>query len=1164
MKPAIFISAVAAIAGLPTANAQPQGLYNSGALSIPKGAVVYVRGNVVNAGGGALNILNHGELHLTGDLVNEAGVLFRASSSGVDTVGGAAVKVSGGAVRFVGQDTQRIVQRSASQGVLLNDLYHSNHLLLQGGSINVVGGLHFNGAHHIFNGGHHIRLFEQDSIHHDLCRGYLSGECNSSRLYGSGKLYSITNDPARWQQLDSLGIGGIPRALYESIGAVRVVRADSAIGETGDGSLLRYFDLTTYGSNAPVGGLTLSYLPSQQTAYNAADEHLAIFQKELTNASLSDRYRRLASRVNAATLQVTATDTVRLIARQPARFTLASTLCANPPRVSLGEDVDVCYGSPVTLKAALGSYDHNNRGAYLYRWSHGEISERVALDALQPNSATAYSVEVEDRFGCRGWDTVTVRCHPLPAIDSVVVGPRALLCENQPAALYAAASGCEGPLRYSWRITQDKSTFERAIDSVWGALLLHEPLAPGDYSVSLRCTSGMGCASAASRRISVEQLPAVRMSWTRKSEYAYELRNESTFYSATQGARWAIDGAPAPMPEGLYTFADTGLHTVRLVANGAACTDSADAPLRVTPYGAPAFTTPKDEYCAGEAVAYANTSRISGVSVAYTWYFGDGSMSQEPQPQKAYARAGAFTDTLAATFPDGAVKRATRTIRVNPIPRAGFDADSVHTCGLSYRLTARDEAAYLWSTGSTSSSIVATQRGAYRVTLTSPQGCSSADSIYVALNAALKIDMGGSPEACGSARLDAQNPGSAYLWSDGSASRVLEVAQSGVYGVRVTQPNGCTDSASVAVTVHPLPSARLGSGSLTLCENSRITLAPPYAPENAYRWSTGSAEPAIAVEQPGEYSVQVSNGACSSADTVRVYLLPAQAVSLGGNRFLCSAEPAIFSLPEYLTSSRVRWYRMGDGLVSDGLMGELVGEQASYITAQPGVYSVQLTYPNGCTVGDTARVEHADAGVFVDFLVASEAVVGDTLLMVDFSFPNVTQRTWTISDGFTSHEQLLYHAFYIPGDKIVTLTAGNEQCASQRSKRISIADKISNGNGGDAGGGGEYGEADSAYLFPADSAPASRQNVAKYVEIETLKAYPNPSGGAFYVEVKLSTAADMLIEVYSVTGALIRRIPVRGAAEHTEQLSFDDAQTNLYVVLVRAGSERKTVKVIRE
>ncbi|MDR0687755.1 MAG: T9SS type A sorting domain-containing protein [Prevotellaceae bacterium] len=95
--------------------------------------------------------------------------------------------------------------------------------------------------------------------------------------------------------------------------------------------------------------------------------------------------------------------------------------------------------------------------------------------------------------------------------------------------------------------------------------------------------------------------------------------------------------------------------------------------------------------------------------------------------------------------------------------------------------------------------------------------------------------------------------------------------------------------------------------------------------------------------------------------------------------------------------------------------------------------------------------------------------------------------------------------------------------------------------------------------MPACAVPKKRQVRGD----REVKVYPNPSSGTFYVAVKLNMAADMLIELYSVTGALMRRIPVRSAIEHTEPISFAGNQASLYMVLVRAGSERKAVKILR-
>jgi hypothetical protein len=81
------------------------------------------------------------------------------------------------------------------------------------------------------------------------------------------------------------------------------------------------------------------------------------------------------------------------------------------------------------------------------------------------------------------------------------------------------------------------------------------------------------------------------------------------------------------------------------------------------------------------------------------------------------------------------------------------------------------------------------------------------------------------------------------------------------------------------------------------------------------------------------------------------------------------------------------------------------------------------------------------------------------------------------------------------------------------------------------------------------------------MEIEEVKAYPNPSNGEFYVEVKLNATTDLVIDIYSINGALVQQRPIRRALEHTERFNLG-RQPGTYVVQVRAGSERKIVKIL--
>ena len=117
---------------------------------------------------------------------------------------------------------------------------------------------------------------------------------------------------------------------------------------------------------------------------------------------------------------------------------------------------------------------------------------------------------------------------------------------------------------------------------------------------------------------------------------------------------WSFgDGGASQAPNPTYTYAAAGQYVVRLLAAGAAQTDSAsvrqlitiedDTPRDTTTVKA-AFTAPAE----GQrtvAVAFQNQSRGA---TAYAWVFGDGNGSQEQDPRHAYADTGAYVVKLYA------------------------------------------------------------------------------------------------------------------------------------------------------------------------------------------------------------------------------------------------------------------------------------------------------------------------------------------------------------------------------------------------------------------------------------------------------------------------------------------------------------------------------------
>ncbi|MDZ7742581.1 MAG: gliding motility-associated C-terminal domain-containing protein [Bacteroidota bacterium] len=99
--------------------------------------------------------------------------------------------------------------------------------------------------------------------------------------------------------------------------------------------------------------------------------------------------------------------------------------------------------------------------------------------------------------------------------------------------------------------------------------------------------------------------------------------------------------------------------------------------------------------------------------------------------------AGIYTVT--ATDAVGCTATAETELIVNPLPQAGFEEkDTIPFSEYLHLDAGPGQQHYQWSTGDSTQSIHITEEGWYKVELTSPQGCTSIDSVYV-LNIYLKI-----------------------------------------------------------------------------------------------------------------------------------------------------------------------------------------------------------------------------------------------------------------------------------------------------------------------------------------------------------------------------------------------------------------------------------------
>ncbi len=211
--------------------------------------------------------------------------------------------------------------------------------------------------------------------------------------------------------------------------------------------------------------------------------------------------------------------------------------------------------------------------------------------------------------------------------------------------------------------------------------------------------------------------------------------------------------------------------------------------------------------------------------------------------------------------------------------------------GNTINLTASSNAVsptYLWSDGTVGENIEVSEGGTYTVTITDDNDCSNTANIEIEEFSNPVLGIEGKLIICpsGSTVLTANDVYASYLWSTGSEEPSIEVNESGLYSLLVTDENGCTAEDKRFVGQNNLDVAITGKSEL--CDPSILlsTLVSGGVGEPIYKWSTGETEAEISVTEIGTYTVTVTDsndctamdehivGECINCDVVTDIVLP--------------------------------------------------------------------------------------------------------------------------------------------------------------------------------------------------------------------------------------------------------------------------------------------------
>jgi len=263
-------------------------------------------------------------------------------------------------------------------------------------------------------------------------------------------------------------------------------------------------------------------------------------------------------------------------------------------------------------------------------------------------------------------------------------------------------------------------------------------------------------------------------------------------------------------------------------------------------------------------------------------------------------------------------------------------------------LTATGGVSYSWSGGlGNSANATVTTSGAYVVTVTGSNGCTATASITITEDktkptAGITNNTGTVVLTCTNPEISLTATGEGtYQWSNGQSGANLTVTEAGNYTVTVTATNGCTNTASITITIDdsmPIVGITNNTGTTELtCTKPEISLTATGG--GTYQWSNGQSGANLTVTESGDYTVTVTadNGCIvTESITISINKTPPTAgiTNNSGTTVLTCAAPTIS-----LTATGGGTYSWSNGL----------GSNANVTVRTAGTYTVTVTAANGCT-----------------------------------------------------------------------------------------------------------------------------------------------------------------------------------------------------------------------
>ncbi len=728
-----------------------------------------------------------------------------------------------------------------------------------------------------------------------------------------------------------------------------------------------------------------------------------------------------------------------------------------------------------------------------YSWTFGDGGSSLLQNPTHSYAtAGTYQVKlvVTTNNGCKDSTTQAITINPQPTAVTYTINAGNQCLTGNIFAFVTSATVAGGTVGYAWNFGDGgTSTTQNPT---------HGFAAAGTYQVSLVVTTNNGCKDSTAQTVIVYPQPVAGFTTNNNpqclSNNNFPFTSTSTVSSGSiTGYSWTFgDGGTSTAQNPAHNYTSAGTYQVKLVVStNTGCKDSTTQAITINPQPtAVTYTINAGNQClTGNNFAFATGATVSGGTVGYAWNFGDGGTSSLQNPAHNYTSAGTYQVKLVVTTNNGCKDSTTQSITINPQPIAvTYTINAGNQCltGNSFAFATSATVAggtvgYAWNFGDGGTSTTQnpthsyTAAGPYQVQLmvTSNNGCkdSTAQTIIVYPQPIAAFTTSNSTQCLSNNNFNFTSTSTVssgsitgYSWTfgDGGTSTAQNPIHSyttaGTYQIKlvVTTNNGCKDSISNSITIHPQPVAAFTINNTSQClsnNNAGFTNASTISSGSItnYSWNFGDGgtsttqNPTHSYASAGAYQVSLvatTNNGCkdSTIQTVTIYPQPTSVSYTvnAGNQCL-TGNNFVFTTNATVSAGTVSYaWNFGDGGTAT-----LQNPTHGYTTA--GTYQVGLivTTNNGCKDSATQQITVYPQPVAAFTTNNNPQCLSNN----NFSFTNtstvssgtIASYSWNFGDGGTSTAQHPVHSYASAGSyqvKLVVTT--NNGCKDSTIQTVTI------------------------------------------------------------------------------------------------------------------------------